>query len=372
MENIRNFLSTLTAAVSNCAMYSKDHPSVDEFSKRSAKVLDILLREAGRLDIMHVGNKFIVNEKPFSSPGLQGAKLISRLRRNGVSYVKFLPGVTVEELRQFVNELSDTDKKMPLLPHIKTGVLDVRIDDDREDSDFDNDDDISSFVSGQVQMAKSIFDDISEARKPDMTILYEIMKNFIGAFRKHANVLQLLSDAKSRKEYTYIHATNVSVLSIFQMEGLGLKEEQVLCDIGIAGLLHDVGKLFISGSSLGKRGALEPKDWEEIKRHPLYGAKYLYPMEGLPHLATVVAFQHHFRKDGNGYPALRTMSMDEHICSEIVAISDVFDALRSARPYRKDLQTKEVLLIMKEESGRSFNPVLFNNFLRRLNEALMA
>lgn len=368
MENIRNFLLTLTAAISNCSMYSKDHPSVDEFTRRSAKVLDILLREAGRLDIMHVEGKFIINETPLSAIGLQGTKLITRLKRKGVSYVKFLPAVTVDELKQFVSEMVELDKKVPVFPHIKTGVLDVDIDEEKEFADFDSED-VSSFVSRQVQMAKNIYDDISQAKKPDMTMLYEIMKNFVAAFRKRANVLQLLSDAKSRKEYTYIHATNVSALSMFQMEGLGIKEKSVLCDIGIAGLLHDIGKLFISGASLEKRGALDAKEWEEIKRHPLYGAKYLYPLEGLPHLATVVAFQHHFRKDGKGYPALRTMSEGEHICSEIVTISDVFDALRSVRPYRKDLQTKEVLLIMKKDSG-AFNPVLLNNFMRRLDKAL--
>jgi len=371
MENIRNFLLTLTAAISNCSMYSKDHPAVDEFTRRSAKVLDILLREAGRLDIMHIENKFIINERPLSAIGLQGIKLINRLKRKGISYVNFLPAVTVDELKQFVNEMVETDKTMPLFPHIKTGVLDVQIDEDKKGADFDSED-ISSFVSRQVQMARNIYDDIAQAKKPDMTMLYEIMKNFIAAFRKRLNVLQLLSHAKSRKEYTYIHATNVSALSIFQLEGLGLKEKSVLCDVGIAGLLHDVGKLFVSGASLEKKGALDAKEWEEMKRHPLYGAKYLYPLEGLPRLATVVAFQHHFRKDGKGYPALRTMSIDEHICSEIVTISDVFDALRSVRPYRKDLETREVLLIMKKDSGRAFNPVLLNNFMRRLNEALPA
>lgn len=371
MENIRNFLSTLTAAISNCAMYSKDHPAVDEFTRRSAKVLDILLRESGRFDILYVGNRLIINDTLFTAFGLQGIKLISRLKRKGISYVKFLPDMTVDELKHFVDEMVESDKKMPLFPHIKTGVLDVQISEDNKDADFDSDD-IPGFVSRQVEMAKNIYDDISQAKKPDMTMLDEMMKNFVAAFRKRANVLQLLSDAKTRQEYTYIHATNVSALSIFQLEGLGLKEKSILCDVGIAGLLHDVGKLFISAAPLEKKGALDAKEWEEIKRHPLYGAKYLYPVEGLPHLATIVAFQHHFRKDGKGYPVLRTMSMDLHICSEIVTISDVFDALRSARPYRKDLQTQEVLLIMKKDSGRAFNPVLLNNFMRRLNETLTA
>jgi HD-GYP domain-containing protein (c-di-GMP phosphodiesterase class II) len=258
---------------------------------------------------------------------------------------------------------------MPVFPHIKTGVLDIQIDEARTEDDFDMDD-IPSFVSRQLDMVKDIYHDISHIKTPNMAVLYEIMRNFIAAFKKCTNVLKLLSHAKTREEYTYIHATNVSTLSMFQLESLGLKEQSILSDVGIAGLLHDVGKLFVSDIALEKRGPLSPKEWEEMKLHPLSGAKYLSSIEGLPHLATVVAFQHHLGQDGRGYPIPLMITLDQHICSQIVSISDVFDALRSARPYRKGLGTKEVLLLMQKDSGRAFNPALLNNFIRRLNEAL--
>jgi HD-GYP domain-containing protein (c-di-GMP phosphodiesterase class II) len=369
MEDIRNFISALMAAVSNCALYSKDHPSVDDLTRKSAKALDILLRESGALEIMHVEHKFVINEIPFNEIGMQGTKFINRLKRKGLSYVKFLPGVAIDELKQFIVEMQETDKKMPTFPHIKTGVLDVQIDEAKTADDLDMDD-IPSFVSRQVEMVKNIYHDISRVKTPNMAVLYEIMRNFIAAFKKRTNVLKLLSHAKTREEYTYIHATNVSALSMFQIESLGLKEKSILSDVGIAGLLHDVGKLFVSGIALEKRGPLSAKEWEEMKLHPLSGAKYLSSIEGLPHLATVVAFQHHLGQDGQGYPALRMITLDQHICSQVVAISDVFDALRSVRPYKKGLETKEVLLLMQKDSGRAFNPVLLNNFIRRLNEAL--
>ena len=369
MENIRNFISTITAAISNCSLYSKDHPSVDEFVGKSAKALDVLLGDTEKLEIMHLNNKFIINEIPFITFGLQDVKLINRLRRKGISYVKFLPGITVEELKQFVIEMVTVDGKLAASAHIKTGVLDIQVVEEKADVDFDSEN-ISSFVSAQVGMAKDIYHDISQAKNPNIAMLYEIMKNFVAASRKRTNIIKLLGHAKTREEYTYIHATNVSALSIFQLECLGLKEKSILYDVGIAGLLHDVGKLFLRGASLEKRGALDEKEWEEMKLHPLHGAKYLASIEDLPQLAIVVAFQHHLRQDGHGYPPLRMSDEGQHVCSQIVSISDVFDALRSTRPYKKGLEIKEVLQIMKKDSGRAFNPVFLSNFIRRLNEAL--
>jgi HD-GYP domain-containing protein (c-di-GMP phosphodiesterase class II) len=369
MEMIRTFMSVLTTAISNCSLYSRDHTSVDNFTRKSAAALDSLLRESAGLEIMHVGNKLVINEIPLSEIGLQGVKLINRLKSKRVSYVKFLPGITFDELKQFIVEMVATDKKMPLFPHIKTGVLGIQTDEAKAEDDFGSDD-VSSIVSGQVEMLRDIYHDISQFKNPDMAMLNEIVGNFIDAFRKDTNILKLLSRAKSREEYSYVHATNVSVLSIFQTESLGLREKPILRDVGIAGLLHDVGKLFVSRVLLEKKGALDAKEWEEMKLHPLNGTKYLSSVEGLPRLATIVAFQHHLRQDGQGYPALRMMNINQHICSQIIAISDVFDALRSTRPYRRGLEIKEILLLMKKDSGSAFNPVFLDNFMLRINEAL--
>jgi len=183
------------------------------------------------------------------------------------------------------------------------------------------------------------------------------------------NVLKLLSHAKSREEYSYIHATNVSVLSIFQMKTLGVKESLFLRDIGIAGLLHDIGKLFISGDTLGKKGVLEEKEWAVIKLHPLHGARFLSSIRGLAPLVTIVAFEHHLKYDGQGYPQLNVFK-NQHICSQVVSISDCFDALRSTRPYRKGLEIKEILAIMQKDTSHAFNPFLLENFIRRIDKAL--
>jgi HD-GYP domain-containing protein (c-di-GMP phosphodiesterase class II) len=159
------------------------------------------------------------------------------------------------------------------------------------------------------------------------------------------------------------------VLSMFQAQSLNIRDD-LLRDIGIAGLLHDVGKLFIAKEILEKKAALTSEEWEEIQLHPLYGARYLGKMEELPRLAPIVAFEHHMKYDGKGYPRMNSNAKKQHLCSQIVAISDFFDALRSRRPYRRALEIKEVLALMQTEGEGVFNPFLFGNFVKSMHKVL--
>jgi len=368
MVMIKNFISALMSAISNCSLYSKEHASVDGFTQKTLKILENLLKESDKFEMMLIEDDLIINKTSFKEIGFQVDNLKKRIKRKGLSRIEFLPNVTFEEMRQFISEITDTDNKMSVFPHIKTGVLDIQLDEAKTDDDFDSND-ISGFLSQQTEIVKEIYKDIASTQQTNIPRLNQVMGNFLSAFRKKVNVLKLLSHAKSREEYSYIHATNVSVLSIFQMKTLGVKESLFLRDIGIAGLLHDIGKLFISGDILGKRGVLEEKEWAVIKLHPLHGARFLSSIGGLAPLVTIVAFEHHLKYDGQGYPHLNVFK-NQHICSQVVSISDCFDALRSTRPYRKGLEIKEILAIMQKDTSRAFNPFLLENFIRRIDKAL--
>jgi len=367
MDAVKNFIAAIMSAISNCSLYSRDHISVDEFTRRSLMLFEKLFQESASLEMMLIEDDLIINKIPFKGNGLQELHLKKRLKRKGLSIVEILQGVTFEELRQFIPEILETNKKMPAFPHIKTGVLDIQIEESKAGDDFDDGD---NFASEQIEMVKEVYHDISNSAKLNVSKLNEVIGNFVSMCRKTTAINQLLGHAKSREEYTYIHATNVSILSIFQMETLGMRERLFLRDVGISGLLHDVGKFFISGDVLAKKGVLDEKEWEVIRLHPLYGARYLSSIGGIPRLASIVAFQHHLRYDGQGYPKLRATFLKQHICSQVVAIADFFDALRSTRPYRKGLEIIEILSLMKKESASAFNPFLLENFMRRMHQTL--
>lgn len=368
MNTIVRFISTLMSAVSNCALYSKEHSSVDDLAKKAHAVLSEIIQESDSLEIMIVDNDLVVNKSPVREAGVQGINFMKRLKRKGFSRVDFLKGIPFSEMKQFAVDMSLSDKEPGIYPHIRTGVIDVRSGGLKPDADL-NLDNLSGFTLDQIEKVKEVYHTISPYKKLNVTGLEEIVVNFIITFRREVNILRLISPVKSYSEYTYTHATNVAVLSMLQAESLGLKDD-LMRDIGIAALLHDVGKLFISNEVLEKKGALDEKEWNEIRSHPLFGARYLATMDGISRLAPVVAMEHHLRFDGKGYPKQAVDGKKQHFCSQIVAIADYYDALRSRRPYRRELEIKEVLSIMKKEGPGAFNITLLDNFMRIMHTAM--
>jgi HD-GYP domain-containing protein (c-di-GMP phosphodiesterase class II) len=370
MEKVKSFLATLMSAVSNCTLYSKEHASVSNLTRRAFSELSALLDQSDNLECMIVGNDLIVNKEPLRGIGLQGLNLMKRLKRKELSGVNFLKGITFPELLAFIADISNSAQAPVSSAHIKTGAVDIRLGGPGKDTDFDiKMEGLTSIASEQIATVKEVYHGLTPFKELNITGLEEVVVNFIVTFRREANILKLISPVKSFSEYTYTHATNVAVLSMFQAETMGVCDD-LLRDIGISALLHDVGKLFIAKEVLEKQGALDEKEWEEIRMHPVSGAKYLTKAQGLPRLAPVVAIEHHRKFDGTGYPKFMLSDKKQHLCSQIVAISDYFDALRSRRPYRKALDIKEVISIMKRERGSGFNPVLLDNFILSIHKAL--
>ncbi|NOZ25680.1 MAG: HD domain-containing protein [Nitrospirae bacterium] len=359
----KTFISALMSAISNCSLYSKEHISVENLTKKSLSILNELLTERDSLEIMVVEDHLVVNKTPARNTGHHGINFIKRLKRKGISRIDFLKGITYTELKQFIADLSDPDKELKTYPHIKTGIIDVRIGGYRIEGDDE------TFTSEQVERVKELYHSISPYKGLSVSGLEEIVVNFIVTFKREANILKLISPVKAYSEYTYTHATNVAILSMFQAESLGARDD-LLHDIGIAALLHDVGKLFISKDILEKKGKLDREEWEEIKLHTLHGARYLAKIDGLTQLAPIAALEHHLRYDCTGYPTLNAGGKEQHFCSQIIATSDFFDALRSRRPYKRDWQIKEIIALMKESAGTEFNPFLVDNFSRTLMKAL--
>ncbi len=340
METVNNFISNLMVAVSNCSLYSSGHEAFDKLARKTYSVLGEVLGE--RLEIMIIDNELVINKIPLKESGLHGTNLIRRLKRKGVSRVDFLAGIGLPEIKQFIIDISQTSKSPQQFSHIKTGNIDVNLSRQGLDIDYDGEGLISQ---AEIEKVKDVFHSASPFKKLQVAGLEEVVLHFIANFRKEASILKLLSPVKSFSEYTYTHATNVAVLSVFQAEALGVGDE-LLHEIGIAALLHDAGKLFIPKEILEKPGALDDREFAEIKKHPLYGATYLAKMDDLTQLAPIMAFEHHAKFNGTGYPEYRVNGNRQHVFSQIIAIADFFDALRSRRPYRDSMEIEEISVFM--------------------------
>jgi putative nucleotidyltransferase with HDIG domain len=154
---------------------------------------------------------------------------------------------------------------------------------------------------------------------------------------------------------------NVSVLTMSQARGLGI-DGSLLREFGLAALMHDIGKVKTPIDILNKPDKLDDREFAVMKRHTIDGAQILRKTPDISVLAPVVAFEHHLRLDGSGYPEVYRSSLN--LCTMLCSIADVFDAMRSQRKYQKAMPTDRILEVLKQKDGKLFDPNLVRRFVQ--------
>jgi HD-GYP domain-containing protein (c-di-GMP phosphodiesterase class II) len=177
--------------------------------------------------------------------------------------------------------------------------------------------------------------------------------------------LLALTTIKHFDQYLISHSTNVAILSVLLGQRLGLSKSR-LGELCLAGFLHDVGKVEVAPSILHKQGPLDSEEWEEMHRHPVFASRTLLGASRLTPStmrAVVVAFEHHLNYDMTGYPKTE-IKESVTLFGNIVAIADRYDAMTTARAYRKkNLTPYEALNHVFNNAGTYFDPVLVKLFV---------
>jgi putative nucleotidyltransferase with HDIG domain len=178
-------------------------------------------------------------------------------------------------------------------------------------------------------------------------------------------VLPLLK-LKEFDQYTTTHSLNVAVLSMGLAESLGCRPREIRA-IGVAGLLHDIGKIRIPLEVLTKPGKLTDEERAIMNSHPVDGARVIMQSEEELGMAATVAYEHHIMLNGGGYPALH-YKRECTMASRLVHVCDVYDALSTTRPYREAWPTERTMLYLEDRAGSEFDPDLVAAFIRTLRQ----
>lgn len=168
-----------------------------------------------------------------------------------------------------------------------------------------------------------------------------------------ARVRALTQRLAEKDESTEEHTRRVALRAVQVGEELGLSPNR-LRSLAIGGLLHDIGKLSVPEQILKKPGALDESEFAVIKRHPEWGIKLLRELGGFPASVHELVHSHHERLDGNGYPR-RLGECDLALDTRILTVCDVYDALVSARVYRRAWNHETALALLREETGTAFD-----------------
>lgn len=212
------------------------------------------------------------------------------------------------------------------------------------------------------QMARSLLSGLQFGSVINSAEAKATVKNCVDSVLRNPDALIWMSKIRSRDEYTAEHCLNVCILAIAFGRHLGRSEAE-LEKLGLCGLLHDVGKMRVPPEVLNKPAKLTDKEFNMIKAHATHGRNLLMSSKGIPNSAVDVAYSHHERVDGNGYPRqLNSAGISD--LAKIIAIVDAYDAMTADRCYSEAIPSTEALKIIFKDRGTHFDDRLALEFIK--------
>ncbi len=208
----------------------------------------------------------------------------------------------------------------------------------------------------------SMFTDVRMGNAIDVSSADGLVSEMVQSILRHPFALVSLVRLKNADQYTYMHSVAVCVLMIALARQLGLSDQKV-SEAGLAGLMHDIGKMSISDEILNKPGRLTDEEFAKMRLHPVYGAKILLTNQpAASALVYDVCLHHHEKYDGSGYPK-KLKGEEISLFARMGAVCDVYDAITSDRPYKKGWGPADSLQRMAQWHGH-FDPQVFQAFVR--------
>lgn len=371
---VHEFLRHLLSAAANAALYGMGHPQVTHLTQQAANGIRKVLEERPDFSLIALEDELIIDGTP-QDLGLFTGRFIQMLKSNGIGHIRILAGVTQAEIDSLVASLSRQNRssnEIASSESIRLGKVDLQ-NDDQEEQEINKPSEakrltLQDLPFRELEEFKEIYDTVKQRKKLQLSGMAEMVSGFINVFQKEGNPLLVMAALRDVDEYTFTHSTNVCILNLAQAMALGIQGQQ-LNDIGVAALLHDIGKLFVPEEILTKQGKLSSTEFEIMQLHPVKGARYLLETPGVPRLAAINAFEHHMKFDFSGYPAVPA-DWRQNLCSQMTQISDFFDALRTRRPYREPMELPVIADIMYGMMGKELHPVLTRNFLLILKQLM--
>lgn len=191
-----------------------------------------------------------------------------------------------------------------------------------------------------------------------------VIEDMVDEILKNRKVMINVVDLRTYDDYTFSHCLNVALLSIVLGTVMKLGRT-ALQELAMGAMVHDIGKIFINKEILNKKGKLTEEEYEIVKGHVQKGFDYLNPKGDLSENAMKTVLQHHEKYDGGGYPN-GLSGNDIHIFGRISAVSDVYDALTSKRPYRGAMLPSDAVEYIMSGFGNMFDPAVVEAFIQKV------
>lgn len=363
----------LSAAVRTAAYFETDNAVMQQLCSELAAQLGERADQEGFVRLgVHSHNVFVGAARIRSSVLTyeRFAYLTQLFARWGINAITFHSGVTESELAGLTLVLarergSGPDELTALLR--RHGVVSVDAELLEPGGGVQAVAPVEAFAAA-VQVGAKLRESTGQARHADVRLVRHVTQAIVDRMLEDLGSLIGLTTIKELDGDLVSHSANVAILSVLLGQRLGLSKSR-LGELCLAAFLHDAGKLEVTPDVLDKPGPLDPQEWEEVRKHPIAAARALLDVKSLtvPTMrAVVVAYEHHLNYDMSGYPASR---IRDHVSlfGNIVAIADRYDALTTARRYRRFNPTPhEVVSYLLLYAGSFFDPMLVKLFVEMI------
>jgi putative nucleotidyltransferase with HDIG domain len=295
-----------------------------------------------------------------------------RLAEVGIQRLQFDRTVQRYELEEFldmvlarlmVSEIDTSEARQTRPTGIRYGVVGV-------DGALDLADTATATIrftlEDEAETIRWIHGEMLEGRALPLLEAEAVVRGLSVAMHGDRQIMLPLLRLKDFDQYTTTHSMNVAVLVMALAEWVGMGAGDVRA-FGVAGLLHDLGKVKVPKEILNKAGRLTLDERQLMNSHPAEGAKLILMAEPELDLAAVVAYEHHIMINGGGYPRF-TYERACHQASRFVHVCDVYDALRTNRPYRDAWPSDKILAYVEERSGVEFDGQIGHAFTKMITE----
>ena len=367
-DTVRRF----SAAVRSAQLYAPKHPLVQRSFDALAETVAQLLADQSSVAIGLIEHEIVVGDAPISNAE-NYSELVRRLQSLGIERIAFERGVETDELARLVLTIAHPERKpgqtaagataadvaaeLQNLAHIRVGRISL---DERVDASSADVATIRRLYSDSVNIAGRLWETAQTEGVPDPQQAGALVDNLAQAVAQNRTALVALTALKEYDNYTFTHMVNVSILTMGQARGLGV-EGTLLREFGLAALMHDIGKVRTPKEILNKPEKLTDDEFTIMRMHVVDGAEILRRTPEMPALSPVVAFEHHLRMDGTGYPfGVKRTSLN--LATMLCGISDVYDAMRSQRAYQQSFPTDRILAVLKRNDGSQFDQHLVRRF----------
>jgi len=353
----KSFLQALSNASRSVAS-AESEAGVDDAVAALQGAVEVLVVGAGEVILSIVDDAFYLDKQMLAHASTEFDAMLSELRERKIDSITLTSASTASDLADLAALVAGVSDDLPAggtirlnESQLRPADLEVRpLHDLRQPYSFSLDTlrEVSRYGSLHLEGVMKAVDDLIEHGAAD------------------ASSSMLLATVQNHHEVTYYHSVNVCLLSMALGRFAGFERDQVRI-LGLAALLHDVGRVVVDEAALRNPGRLGNEEWAQVRLHPQEGAATIMAASGIgQEIAAIVALEHHIRVDGSGYPELS--GSEPHLFSRMVAIADSYDAITSFRPYRPARTPNEALRILLEGAGTAYDTDLIRLFIQMTGE----